>query len=84
MALTYTVDKVHNKTGMQLSPATMACMQEGCPLVCWSSNSKYFLFVFEMVGSNDYDINVRCTGLGVNGVKRLEWASRKELTTQAG
>ena len=74
------VDKVQKETGGQLSPATMVHMRKDCPLVCWSSYSKNVLFVFEMVGSNDYDVDVRCAGLSVPGVQRLEWVTRKEIT----
>jgi 8-oxo-dGTP pyrophosphatase MutT (NUDIX family) len=76
-ALTCAVDKVYNETGGQLS-----YMRDGCPLVCWSNQSKYVLFVFELVGGDDREVDVRCAGLGKDGVKRLEWATRSELLNQ--
>ena len=79
-ALDCAVDKVQKETGGQLSPATIVHMREACPLVCWSSDSKYVLFVFELVGNNDHDVDIRCAGLSAVGVKRLEWATRKEIT----
>lgn len=80
-ALTCAVDKVHQETSGQLSPATIAHMRDGCPLVCWSSESKYALFLFELVGESDRGVDVRCTGL--SGAKRLEWLTRKELLDSA-
>jgi hypothetical protein len=76
-ALTCAVDKVHKETAGQLSPATMAHMRDGCPLVCWSSDSKYALFLFELVGESDRGVHVRCAGLPE--AKRLEWVTRNEL-----
>jgi len=75
--LTCAADKVYDETGGQLSPATIAHMREECPLVCWSSKSKYVLFVFELVGEDDREVDIRCAG--VTGAKRLEWATRREL-----
>lgn len=55
----------------------MAHMRDGCPLVCWSSESKYALFLFELVGEGDRGVDMRCAGLPE--AKRLEWVTRKEL-----
>eukprot|EP00923_Selenidium_pygospionis_P016788 GHVN01029517.1.p1 GENE.GHVN01029517.1~~GHVN01029517.1.p1 ORF type:complete len:274 (-),score=53.23 GHVN01029517.1:1125-1886(-) len=57
----------------------MTQMREECPLVCWSSNSKYALFVFELIDEHDCEVDVRCAGLNEPEVKRLEWATRREL-----
>jgi hypothetical protein len=71
------VEKVNQETAGQLSPATVAHMRDGCPLVCWNSDSKYVFFLFELVGENDCEVHIRCAG--VAGAKRLEWATRQEL-----
>jgi hypothetical protein len=76
-ALTCAVDKATQEMGGQLSPVTTTHMREGCPLVCWSSDSKYVLFLFELVGENDCEVDVRCAGMP--NTKRLEWATRQEL-----
>jgi hypothetical protein len=77
-ALTCAVDKVHQETSGQLSPATMARMSDGgFSLVYWSSESKYALFLFEIVEESDRGVDERCAGLP--GAKRLEWVTRKEL-----
>jgi 8-oxo-dGTP pyrophosphatase MutT (NUDIX family) len=75
-ALVCAVDKVYQETGGKLSPTTVADMRNGCPLVCWSSDSKYVLFVHELVGKNDCEIDVQC--VGVAGTKHLEWVTREE------
>jgi 8-oxo-dGTP pyrophosphatase MutT (NUDIX family) len=75
--LTCAVDKVYEETAGQLSPATMERMRGGCPLVCWSSESKYVFFLFELVGEEDCDVDNRCSDQV--GALRLEWATRKEL-----
>ena len=80
-ALTCAVDKATNEMGEQLSPVTTTLMREGCPLVCWSSDSKYALFLFELVGENDCEVDVRCAGMP--NTKRLEWATRQELLERA-
>lgn len=77
-ALPCAVDKATHEMGGQLSPVTTTHMREGCPLVCWSSDSKCVLFLFELVGENDCEVlDVRCAGMP--NTKRLEWATRKEL-----
>lgn len=76
-AIDCAITKVSQETGGQLSQGTMAHMKDGCPLVCWSSASKYVLFLYEFVGEDDCDVDVRCAG--VQGTKRLEWVSREEL-----
>ena len=80
-ALMCAVDKVHQETAGQLPPATVAEMRKGCPLVCWSSESKYVLFVHELIGEDDYEVDVRCAGLP--GAKRLEWVTRAEVLSIA-
>jgi hypothetical protein len=80
-AISVAVDKLNQETGGQLSPGTRARMLEprGCPLVCWSAESKYVLYLFELTEENDREIDVRCAGLGIEGVKRLEWVSSRQL-----
>jgi hypothetical protein len=76
-ALLCAVDKLTQEMGGQLSPVTTTHMHEGCPLVCWSSDSKYVLSLFEFVGEIDCEVDVRCAGMP--NMKRLEWATRQEL-----
>jgi hypothetical protein len=71
------VDKVYDETAGQLSAATMAHMREGCPLVCWNNESKYVFFLFELVGEDDCEVDIRCAG--VPGAKRLEWVTQEQL-----
>jgi hypothetical protein len=80
-ALTCAVNRATQETGGQLSLVTTKHMREGCPLVCWNSNSKYALFIFELVGENDRDVDVRCAGMP--NAMRLEWATRQELLESA-
>lgn len=75
--LTCAVDKVYEETAGQLSPATMERIRGGCPIVCWSSESKYVFFLFELVREEDCDVDIRCSDQV--GALRLEWATRKEL-----
>jgi 8-oxo-dGTP pyrophosphatase MutT (NUDIX family) len=75
-AIDCAIAKVKEETGGQLSRGTMAHMKDGCPLVCWSSASKYVLFLYELVGEDDRDVDSRCAD--VQGAKRLEWVSREE------
>ncbi|KAL3908274.1 MAG: hypothetical protein SGILL_008544 [Bacillariaceae sp.] len=76
-ALSCAVDKIDQESAGMLGRATLVHMREGCPIVCWSSDSKYVLFVYELVGVDDCEIDIRCAGL--SGAKRLEWATRREL-----
>ena len=71
------VDKVYDETAGQLSATTMAHMREGHPLVCWNSESKYVFFLFELVGEDDCEVDIRCAG--IPGAKRLEWVTREQL-----
>ena len=78
-ALKCAVDKVNQETGYQFPPATIASMKDGCPLVSWSSNSKYVLYIFELVDDDDRDIDIRCAGIGGTSIKRLEWTPIRKL-----
>jgi hypothetical protein len=78
-ALTCAIEKVRTETGGQLSPATMEQMRDQCPLVCWSSDSLYALFLFELVGTADCDVVSRCARTKADGAKSLEWATRNDL-----
>lgn len=73
------VDKVNEETGRKLSLETLEQMRQECPLVCWDEKSKYVLYLFNLVRSDDKDIDFRCAGLPVAGVKRLEWIKRDNL-----
>ncbi|KAJ1482866.1 hypothetical protein T484DRAFT_1896997 [Baffinella frigidus] len=76
-AVSVAIRKINLETGGQLSPATLARMQRGFPLVYWSAESKYVLYLWELKSTSDLEVDVSC--MGVRGSKRLEWTSRDDL-----
>ena len=79
-ALECAVSKFLSETGGCIPSNTVEDMREGCPLVCWSSHTKYALFFFEFSHEDDFDIS--CVGLDNDGVKRLEWAKRSSIISE--
>ena len=80
IALECAVNKVDSETGHQLSSETICLMRgKGCPLVIWSSASKYVLFLFELIDEGEQDVDIRALGIRGKHVKRLEWVSRSDL-----
>jgi hypothetical protein len=70
------VQRLDEETENTLSRDALADMKKGCPLVCWSSASKYALFVYELRG-DDCKVDVRCAGLP--GAIRVEWVKQSEF-----
>ena len=66
-AVSVAIRKINLETGGQLSPATLARMQSGFPLVYWSAESKYVLYLWELKSSRDMEVDVSC--MGVRGSK---------------
>ena len=80
-AIECATNKVDSETGHQLSKDSLDEIKSpgGCPLVVWSCESKYVLFIFEVTNEGDKDIDIRALGIRGKHVKRLEWITRSEL-----
>ena len=71
------------ETGGCLSNVTLRSMRlGGFPLVLWSAESKYALFIFEITTELDFDVDVKAAG--VAGARRLEWWSRDQFSSEVG
>lgn len=83
LPLDVAVKKLDMETGGALRRTTVRQVRApgGCPLVLWSPESKYVLFIFELLAdSPDADIDVQA--MGTFGAKRLEWVTRSELKSE--
>uniref|UniRef100_A0A7S1FKV0 Uncharacterized protein n=1 Tax=Noctiluca scintillans TaxID=2966 RepID=A0A7S1FKV0_NOCSC len=81
--LSVAVDKLDSETGRALHRTTLHQVRTpgGCPLVLWSPESKYVLYLFELsADSPDAEIDVQAAG--TFGAKRLEWVRRADLQNE--
>lgn len=74
------LSQLRKETGGCLSKATLRSMsRDGFPLVLWSAQSKYAMYIFEITSEDDFDVDVKAAG--VAGAKRLEWWSREQFSS---
>jgi len=76
--LTCAIDKFVIETGGCIDPRTIESMRIGNPIVCWSSNSKYVLYIFEL--DECFDMNTCSIDITKGEVKKLEWVKGTSIT----
>lgn len=74
--------KINEETGYFLHRETLRDMNNSTQLVYWDARSKYVLYFYELTSQDEMAIDVQCTGLESEGVKRLEWTSLRDLQTE--